>query len=230
MKLPDGRSIVGLTVVWKNLARAEQAFDSILACYPDLQIAAHVNEPEIYQPEQLAYSHAAVIKSPTNIGHGAALHAMLSHTTADIAFVFDPDITMVRPGLFETALEWMRGDPFYGLGHVHDFPLQNGDRISYLHPAAALICPGAYRRFLPFIDHGAPAIAAMYDIDRKNCADWLMGFHMDEYVRHDWRGSRDLTTAKHYSYGGQDKKRWLLPEVFLPAAEAVAARPHVLPK
>ena len=66
--------------------------------------------------------------------------------------------------------------------------------ISYLHPFCHLINIANYKRFRPYVDHGAPCLWTMVDIQRKKLSGSLLVNFPDlrKYVKHNGRGTRNI--------------------------------------
>lgn len=115
-----------------------------------------------------------------NIGHGQGLALGIQHVKTPFFLTFDSDIEMLKSPL--QAMLDMVEDDTYAVGHTestdiggHDFGVRPDmvkyGKMKYLHPYFCLIQLKEYKKYQPFIHHGAPAVNTCLDIHRRGLAD-----------------------------------------------------------
>lgn len=159
-----------------------------------------------------------VIKTKHNVGHGPGMHAGIRQAETKYALVFDSDVVILKDCV-PLMLEKVDEDSF-GVGKVVyvDINGDNGRpapaptnrramkyyryyayksrspktfTIPYLHPHFHLVDTKNYRKFRPYFHHGAPCLATMMDIHQRRMSKRLLvDFPVEQFVRHDGRGTR----------------------------------------
>ena len=134
--------------------------------------------------------------------------------------IFDSDIEIIKPPIGD-MMKLFKEDTF-GVGACYDVHagevymvnLTRWGDMPYMHPSFHIINRYNYMKYLPYVHNGAPCVLTMCDIFDKRCEDTLIDFPVKEYIKHDWRGTRDLFTNYEekglwkdqvlpYSYFGQ---------------------------
>lgn len=150
-----------------------------------------------------------------NIGHGRGMDYGISRVETQWLLIFDSDVVILESPLVQMLA--MTDKETYGVGWVYEVGRDGFDYgtpnrghtepIPYLHPYFMLLSTWQYRRFAPFVHHGAPCYKAMVDIyDRGLSARVLKHFtgltghtsgeginwvgKPSRYVRHDFGGTR----------------------------------------
>jgi hypothetical protein len=123
------------------------------------------------------------------------------------ALIFDSDIVMLKSPV-EQMLAMIDEDT-YGVG-AFDYVDKRGfgknnhsqewrdAAVKYLHPYFQLINVEIYRRFPPYVHHGAPCFKAMNEIKRQGLSDKILkefpgaSIYGSEYIKHDTSGTRSV--------------------------------------
>lgn len=183
--------ITAVTVCWNLKSLMECSIGSIRKFYPELKIlvidGSDKDNPCYSYLDELA-DHDCCIKiihTGYNIGHGRGMHLGIKHINTPYCLFFDSDIVMVKAPL-EAMLDYMTNDT-YGVGYSeivapdgHDYGVlpvhhvRKVPKVKYLHPMFQLIQVKEYKKFKPYIHHGAPCISAMLDIHKKGLSDIIL--------------------------------------------------------
>lgn len=153
-----------------------------------------------------------------NIGHGRGMCAGLEMCKTPYALLVDSDV-IVREDILESMLKMMEPDT-YGVGCLHNvgrdgeiFGTQKNHKtpIPYLHPFFTLLNVANYRKYAPFVHHGAPCYKSMVDIFDKGLSKKVLkqfpGLHhcggeLDAGigpgpVEHRMQGTRKIAVAEN---------------------------------
>ena len=231
--------VTGITVCSNTKDLIERAYTSIRKFHPDMPIVivdgSNPNDPCAAYVRGLASEITTVVSPGYNVGHGRGLCMGIDKAKTRYALIFDSDIEM-RKSPIEAMLAMMEDDTF-GVGYIeektaldgfewgwpgHDTP---GEWMRYLHPMFQLINIGNYRKFHPYVHHGAPCYLAMLDIHKRGLSGKILksfpglghtsgrGLNWTpvpgEHIRHDTRGTCSARAAKRLPEieGGWTRKR-----------------------
>ena len=177
-------NVIGITVCWNTRDLIERSIRSIRQFHPNLKIFVVDGS----DPSDMCYSYLDAISDDKtivchtgyNIGHGRGMHLAISKTTYPYVLFFDSDIEMVKSPL-QGMLDMMEDNTF-GVGYTErvgydgfDYgvhPLHKKQMpVKYLHPYFQLVQVKEYKKYKPYIHHGAPCVATMLDIHRKGLSD-----------------------------------------------------------
>jgi len=214
------QNIVGITVCYNTKNLVEKAYNSIRKFHPDMPIiiidGSDPKNPCADYVKRLASSLTIVKSLGYNIGHGRGMHMGIKLAKTKYALIFDSDIEMLKSPVRQ-MLEMMEEDTF-GVGFIQkvamdgfDYgvkPSHKGqDWMPYLHPYFQLINIKNYKKYHPYVHHGAPCYLTMRDIYKKGLSKKILkefpglghsasqGFNWKgrsrEYIKHDTRGTRD---------------------------------------
>jgi len=134
----------------------------------------------------------------TNSFHGPAMHQAMCSLKTPYAYIFDSDTETLRGGFLEDMWTLLRAsERRYGAGHVvranrRGFRSEAGTPV--LASAHMLLRRDIYQTLPPFIHHGLPALRNFEAAAEAGLE--LCPFPVEEYVRHDGRG-----TAARFGYG-----------------------------
>jgi len=189
----------------KNLIR--QAYNSVREFYPHMPIiivdGSDRNSPCAMYVSDLVVENTTIIHPGRNIGHGRGMHLGITHVKTKYALIFDSD-TRLLADCIPAMLEKMEEDTF-GVGSViyvnvggnATKPRPGKLAIPYLHPFFHLINIQNYRKYKPYIHHGAPCLSTMYDIYEKGLSNRVLinlpG--ITGIVYHEGRGTRKRRMA-----------------------------------
>jgi len=217
-----GYNVQTAMVVYRTYSLMKDAIASVRRFYPEMDFIV-VDNTDGTVPADLRpwarENRVKLIRVGSNIGHGPGMNVALWSTDADVLLILDTDTEMRKPGLLEDALSQARTRPerWYGIGKI-GVPkvLIGGESIAYLHPAVCLVNVEQYRKFEPFTDHGAPTVAAMYDLHIKGLTKRLIGFPVLDYVKHFWAKTRNACKrgGLDRSYSDRMSKEWWEPGKF----------------
>jgi glycosyltransferase involved in cell wall biosynthesis len=159
-----------------------------------------------------------------NIGHGRGLCIGIEKAETQYALIFDSDIEILKSPV--QAMMDMMESGTYGVGYTektafdgHEWGCNPIHKMQgwmrYLHPYFCLIDLTEYKKYKPFIHHGAPAVNTMLDIHRRGLGDrvikefpglghssgkgWVWEGKPREFIRHDTKGTRAFRVSKGLS-------------------------------
>ena len=165
----------------------------------------------------LASDVTTVVSLGYNIGHGRGMCMGIDKARTKYALIFDSDIEMLKSPI-ETMLAMMEADTF-GVGAVDEkadfnrFAHEKHGRVEgfvrYLQPYFQLIDIGNYKKFYPYVHHGAPCYLTMLDIHKKGLSGKIIkafpglaqfgpegAEFPGEYVLHHYATTRQFRTSK----------------------------------
>jgi len=223
----DIRNVTGVTVVHNTKAVFELAYTSVRKFHPDMTIVvvdgSDRGDPCAAYVASLASAVTTVVVPGHNIGHGRGMCLGISMVATRYTLIFDSDIEMLKSPIQE-MLDMMEDDTF-GVGYIEEKTAFDGfewgvrpqHRIQgwmrYLHPFFQLIDVGNYRKYHPYVHHGAPCYLTMFDIHKRGLSakilkqfpglghssgkGWNWAGIPREHVRHNTRGTRDVRISRH---------------------------------
>lgn len=179
--------ITGVTVCYNTKDLIKCAYESIRKFHPKMSIIIIDGSPDGSDCREyvksISQGKTYSILPNYNIGHGRGLVAGLSQVKTPYALIFDSDIEMLKSPL--QAMFNMMEEDTYGVGYTektdlggHDFgarpeQMKYGS-MKYLHPYFCLIQLKEYKKYSPFIHHGAPAVNICLDIHRRGLSDTVI--------------------------------------------------------
>lgn len=219
-------NITGITVVHNTKDLIERAYNSIRKFHPSMKIiivdGSDRSSPCFdYVSNLTSDANTRVFHVDRNIGHGRGLCVGIEKTETSYALIFDSDIEMLKSPI--QAMSDMMGPGIYGVGYTektafdgHEWGSKSVHKtqgwMRYLHPYFCLIDLREYKRYKPFIHHGAPAVNTMLDIHRRGLGDkvikefpglghssgigWVWKGEPREFIRHDTYGTRAIRRSK----------------------------------
>lgn len=213
--------VTGVTVCYNSKQLMETAFTSLRKFHPDMQIiiidGSGKTDPCFNYVSSLENKNTKIIQVEYNIGHGRGMCLGLYYIETPYVLFFDSDIEMLKSPL-KKMLDMFEEDTFgvgffektgfdgfnYGAKVAHT----NADWMPYLHPFFQLVNVANYKKYHPYVHHGAPCYLTMLDIYKKGLSNKVLkefpglghtsgrGFTwtaiFSEYVRHDTMGTRKL--------------------------------------
>lgn len=221
--------ITGITVVHNTKELFQRAYESVRKFHPDMPIiivdGSDKNDPCAGYVRSLKSELTTVLQPGYNIGHGKGMCMGIDHTRTPCALIFDSDIEMLKSPV-DDMMEMMEQDTF-GVGYtektapdgfewgarsasgeVHD----KGEPMKMLHPYFQLLNIAVYRKFHPYVHHGAPCYLTALDIHEQGLSDkiikefpglghssgkgWVWEGKPREYIRHDPAGTRSMRRKK----------------------------------
>lgn len=203
-KLSD---ITGITVSWKTKSLIEKSYNSFRKFHPDMRIiiidGSDFDGPCYSYVKSLASEKTEVITVGYNIGHGRGMCIGLYYTLTKYALFFDSDIEMLKSPV-PKMMSMMEADTFgvgriertgfdgfsYGFKPTH----RNEGWMPYLHPYFQLMNIENYKKFYPYIHHGAPCTLTMLDIYKKGLSNRVLKEFpgLDKYIKHEVAGTRKM--------------------------------------
>ena len=201
--------ITGVVVCSNTKELLSKAFESVRSFHPELKIIIVDGS----DPPDPCYSYVCSLASDIttvricgyNIGHGRGMNTGIQMVETKFALVFDSDIVMLRSPILE-MLSMMEEDT-YGVGgfdyvDTRGFGKNNHSQewrdaaTKYLHPYFQLINVAIYKRYPPYVHHGAPCIYPMNEIKHQGLADKILkefpgaSIYGSEYIEHHTSGTR----------------------------------------
>ena len=205
---PSDPLITGITVCWNTKNLIERAYNSIRKFYPTMPViiidGSNPDDPCAAYVRSLASERTTVVSLGYNTGHGRGMCMGIDRVKTPYALIFDSDIELLEPCL-PAMLSMMEEDTF-GVGTIDekvDFNRfahgphghVNGP-VRYLQPYFQLIDIRNYRKFYPYVHHGAPCYLTMLDIHKRGLSGkilkqfpGLIAYGPLKYVRHDFGGT-----------------------------------------
>jgi glycosyltransferase involved in cell wall biosynthesis len=213
------RMVTGVVVTYNTKDFIKTSYESVRKFHPNMQIIIVDGSDKVNSCYEyictLADENTRVFHAKKNIGHGLGLRVGLSYVKTPFALLFDSDIEMLKSPV-QAMLEMMEDDT-YGVGYIektafdgHEWgskPIHKTQGwMRYLHPYFCLIQLKEYRKYAPFIHHGAPAVNTMLDIHKRGLGEkvikefpglghssgkgWVWEGQPREFIRHDPAGTR----------------------------------------
>jgi len=231
-KLTDGNyqsyfpNITGITVCSNTKDLIERAYKSIRKFHPYMPIivvdGSDPMDPCALYVKSIASDKTFVVSLGYNIGHGRGMCMGIKQAKTKYALIFDSDIEMLKSPV-QAMLEMMEEDTF-GVGCIEEktafdgfewgWPGHNnpGEWMSYLHPFFQLIDIRNYRKYYPYVHHGAPCYLTMLDIHKRGLSGRILkqfpglghssgkGLNWTgvprEHIRHDTMGTGHAHASK----------------------------------
>lgn len=179
--------ITGLTVCWNTKELIQRSVGSIHRFHPEMKIIIVDGSPiasDCYKYlSELNRPNIEVFQVGKNIGHGRGMVFGIEKIKTPYVLIFDSDIEMVKSPV-QGMLEMMEDNTF-GVGyceHVgidgHDYGVfprhKHHPPIKYMHPYFHLLQIKEYKKYKPYIHHGAPCIRTMIDIHKKGLSEKVL--------------------------------------------------------
>lgn len=214
--------VTGICVSYNTKDLLQRAYESVRKFHLGMQVIivdGSDSSPEGIKCREyvksISYNNTISILAVNNIGHGKGICLGLEHVKTPFVLLFDSDIEMLKSPV-QDMLDLMEENT-YGVGYNEQADLGGhewGSRkdhmkegpMKYLHPYFCLIQLKEYKKYQPFIHHGAPAVNTMLDIYRKGLSDkvikefpglghsagqgWTWTGSPKEFIRHDSAGTR----------------------------------------
>ena len=221
------RAITGITVCYNTKELMQRAYESVRHFHPEMPIVivdgSDANDPCAAYVSGLASDLTTVVQPGHNIGHGEGMCLGINTAQTAYALIFDSDIEMLKSPV--DAMFAMMEPDTYGVGyteksgmdgyeygaHVHH---AGQESMRMLHPYFQLLNIANYRKFHPYVHHGAPCYLAARDIHEQGLEHtikefpglghssgkgWVWTGEPREYIRHDPAGTRHSRSAKGQS-------------------------------
>jgi len=215
----------GITVTHNTKDLIERAYNSIRKFHPNMKLiivdGSDRGDTCFTYVCGLASENTKVFHVDKNIGHGRGLCVGIERAETPFALIFDSDIEMLKSPI-QSMLDMMEEDT-YGVGYTektafdgHEWGCKPSHLsqgwMRYLHPYFCLLQLKEYKKYAPFIHHGAPAVNAMLSVHRSGLADkvikefpglghssgvgWVWKGEPREFIRHDTYGTRAIRRSK----------------------------------
>ena len=225
MSLQD---ITGITVCHNTRDAMACAYNSVRKFHPDMLIiiidGSNPNDPCAAYVKSLASEVTMVFSLGYNIGHGRGMCAGIEQAKTKYALIFDSDIEMLKSPV-QIMLDMMEEDTF-GVGYTEKTGFDGFEYgahphhkreawMPYLHPFFQLINIENYRKFHPYVHHGAPCYLTMLDIYKRGLSSkiikefpglghssgkgWNWAGIPREHIRHNTAGTRGSRKARGLS-------------------------------
>lgn len=220
------KNVTGITVCCNTKNLTKRACESVRRFHPEMPIiiidGSDPRNPCAFYVKSLSSKITTVVSLGYNIGHGKGLCMGIERAKTQYALIFDSDIEMLKSPV-NRMLEMMEEDTF-GVGYIEKTGLdgfeygsqkhhKNQAWVSYLHPYFQLIDIVNYRKFHPYVHHGAPCFLTMRDIYDRGLSNIIIkefpglghssgkGWNWEgrprKYIRHDTRGTRDERLSRN---------------------------------
>lgn len=177
--------VTGIMVCWNTEDLVKTAYESVRKFHPSMRfLIVDGSTPKMacysYLDSLRADSALKVFHLEKNLGHGRGLQFAIQRIQTPFFLTIDSDIEMLKSPV-QAMLDMMEDDT-YGVGWTyptditgHEFGYRSEyidkGSMKYLHPYFCLIQLKEYKKYIPFIHHGAPAVNTMLDIHRRGLSD-----------------------------------------------------------
>jgi hypothetical protein len=214
------KEVTGITVCHNTKDLIKRAYSSIRKFHPDMPIiiidGSDPRDPCAVYVKTLVSESTTVFSLGYNIGHGKGMDLGIKKAKTKYALIFDTDTEMLESPVNQ-MLGMMEEDTF-GVGFIQkigpdgfDYGLKSQHKkqksIPYLHPYFQLINIQNYKKYHPYVHHGAPCYLTMRDIYKRGLSNKILkefpglghsaskGFNWEgkpkKYIRHNTRGTRN---------------------------------------
>ena len=215
------KNVTGIVVVYNSLDLIKRAYESVRNWHPKMKIIIIDGSDEdnsCYQYiSSLESDYTVPFQIGYNIGHGRGMCLGIYYAKTPYALLFDSDIEMLKSPV-QDMMKMMEEDTF-GVGYIEKTGFDGFDYgvfphhlqelgVRYLHPYFQLLQIKNYKKFHPYVHHGAPCFLTMFDIHKSGLANKILkefpglGHSSGqgcswkgaprEYIRHDTAGTRTL--------------------------------------
>ena len=198
-------NITAITTVYRTTDLLINTYESFRKFYPELSFIIIDNSADgscsdLTRCWMEDDPHLTVIENEENEGHGDGMHQAIGYANSINLFIFDSDVTFVKPNLLEDMMEYMNSD-IYGVGWLLNLDRGGrnvpsgfkGETIKYLYPAFMLLNRNQYYKFYKFTRFGLPPLTAMLEIHDKGLTDRLLiDFPVKDYITHKSGATRGL--------------------------------------
>jgi len=220
------QEVTGITVCSNTKVLIERAYNSIRKFHPEMPIiivdGSSPRDPCAFYLLGLWSKKTKIISLGYNIGHGRGMCLGISKAKTKYALIFDSDIEMLKSPVAQML--GMMEENTFGVGYIERKTGQDGyeygvnkhhknqEPMPYLHPYFQLINIKNYKKFHPYVHHGAPCYLTMRDIYKRGLSDKILkefpglghssgqGYNWKgrsrEYIQHDCRGTRKDRSQK----------------------------------
>lgn len=190
-------NLTAIIVSYNTCDLLQAAYESLRRFYPLMPVVI-VDNSDLTNPcyryaRKIAYGPTRCVSNNGNFGHGPGMVLGISCVETEYFLLMDSDTEMYRSDVLEGMME-IATPEIYGVGQIMqvDFDGMNCIQgVAYLHPYFALVNKKVYQKFSPIINHGAPMLSAMIDLN-ENMKYNLNSFPVTDHVRHHERGTRKL--------------------------------------
>lgn len=127
------------------------------------------DNPAFDECDRLESDNVRVMHTLSNIGHGPGLALGIKHLDTDLIICMDSDAELIDPGVIQEMRNALTYG-VYGSGPVltTDINGHNSEKgIDYLHPYFCMFRRNIYNMHEGFINHGAPFIRTMNQINGR---------------------------------------------------------------
>ena len=180
--------ITGVVVCQNTIDLMKCSYGSVRKFHPDMPIiiidGSDPGSPCAAYVKGLASDVTTVLSLGYNIGHGRGMCMGINEAKTPYALMFDSDIEMLKSPVDEMCA-MMEPDTF-GVGYIEEktgfdgyewgWPghADPGNWMPYLHPMFQLISIANYRKYYPYVHHGAPCYLTMLDIFKKGLSHKIL--------------------------------------------------------
>jgi len=182
------QQITGIVVCQNTVDLIKCSYGSVRKFHPDMPIiivdGSDPGSPCAEYVKGLASDVTTVLSLGYNIGHGRGMCMGIDAAKTPYALMFDSDTEMLKSPV-DGMLDMMESDTF-GVGYIEEKIGFDGfewgwpghadpDKwMSYLHPMFQLISIANYRKFYPYVHHGAPCYLTMLDIHKRGLSHKIL--------------------------------------------------------
>lgn len=217
--------MTGLCITYNTFSLIERAYLSIRKFHPTLPIliidGSKSSDPCYKYLDTIQSENTKVIHAGYNIGHGSGMDKGLRMISSEYAVIFDSDIVMLKSPL--SQMLGMMDKNTFGCGWIYDIGEDGFDfdtpgrvqrmKIPYLHPYFQLVNISNYKKYRPYVHHGAPCFLTMTDIYNRGLSGSILKHfpgltghtsgrgsnwigRPSEYIQHDFGGTRKANKSR----------------------------------
>jgi len=205
------KDVTGITVCCNTKGLIERAYNSVRRFHPEMPIiiidGSNSGDPCVFYIKSLASNVTTIISLGYNIGHGRGMCMGIDRVKTKYALIFDSDIEILKSPVNQ-MLKMMEEDTF-GIGNIVKTGFDGfsyGKKpqhkkegwMLYLHPYFQLLNIRNYKKFHPYVHHGAPCYLTMRDIHKKDLSKKILKLFPEvfAFVKHYSRGTRGRMKIK----------------------------------
>ena len=181
--------ITGVVVSCNTKELIKKAYESVRKFHPRMKIIIVDGSTEGNECHEYVASvgrsdvYAEVFQVGYNIGHGRGMCVGIYYAETPYVLCFDSDTEMIKSPVWG-MLSMMEKDT-YGVGYVEKTGFDGFEYgaksehskegwMRYLHPYFQLIQVSVYRKFHPYVHHGAPCFLTILDIHKRGLSDKII--------------------------------------------------------
>jgi len=179
--------VTAITVSHNTEKLLKNAVESFRQFHPDMKLiiidGSDFNDTCFQYVVTLMDDFTDVYRFGYNIGHGRGMDYAINRVETRFALIFDSDTVMVKSPV-QQMLDMIEADT-YGVGYLEKAGLDGYEYGSHawhksqpymlmLHPFFHLLQISEYKKFPPYVHHGAPCFKTAFEIYKRNLSSKIL--------------------------------------------------------